>query len=246
MTNETEILYGINLSKEVIANRSDDVISLHVTSTRKDKRLNELIQTAESKNISIHTEEDDFFKSYDADHKAKVCIKCKIRREEKESFLKDLIKKDKLLLLILDHLTDPQNVGACLRSAAAAGVDAVIAPKNRSCHLTPTVRRVSSGYSELIPFVVVTNLNRTLNFLYESGIEIIGSDSSSEHEYNAVEYTNKTAFVIGSEDKGMKRLTKENCSQLIKIPMANNVESLNASVSAGIILFEFLRQKSAK
>ena len=86
----------------------------------------------------------------------------------------------------------------------------------------------------------------SLNFLYESGKEIIGSDSSSEHEYNAVEYTNKTAFVIGSEDKGMKRLTKENCSQLIKIPMANNVESLNASVSAGIILFEFLRQKSAK
>ena len=125
MSNETEILYGINLSKEVIANRSDDVISLHVTSTRKDKRLNELIQTAESKNISIHTEEDDFFKSYDADHKAKVCIKCKIRREEKESFLKDLIKKDKLLLLILDHLTDPQNVGACLRSAAAAGLSLI-------------------------------------------------------------------------------------------------------------------------
>ena len=246
MKTEIEMLYGINLIKEVIANRPNDVISFHVTSSRNGKRLNELIQIAESKNITIRTEKDDFFKNYDVDLKAKVCIKCKIKHEEKEAFLIDLIKKDNLLLLVLDHLTDPHNVGACLRSAAAAGVDAVIAPKNRSCHLTPTVRRVSSGYSELIPFIVVTNLSRTLKYLFESGIDIIGSDLSSNHAYSEVEYSNKTAFIVGSEDKGMKRLTKENCSQLIKIPMERNVDSLNASVSAGIILFEFLRQKSAK
>jgi 23S rRNA (guanosine2251-2'-O)-methyltransferase len=143
---------------------------------------------------------------------------------------------------LLDGLSDPHNVGACLRSAAAADVDAVIVPKNRSCHLTPTVRKISCGASELIPFVVVTNMVRTINFLKDKGVMIYGSDLQATKTYDEVEYAHKNALIIGSEDKGIRRLTRENCDELVKIGMSKNMDSLNASVSAGILLFEISRQ----
>ncbi|HIB75644.1 MAG TPA: 23S rRNA (guanosine(2251)-2'-O)-methyltransferase RlmB, partial [Gammaproteobacteria bacterium] len=165
--------------------------------------------------------------------------------------LEELLKKDSLLFLILDHVTDPQNVGACLRSAAAANVDAVIVPKNRSCHLTPTVRKISSGGSELIPFVIVTNLIRTLKKMKLTGVEIIGTEKSASEPSPAVclapppdhkIHRNKNALVIGSENKGLRKLTAENCDRLIRIDMPGPMESLNASVACGILLFEFIRK----
>ena len=150
------------------------------------------------------------------------------------------------MFLILEHITDPQNVGACIRSAAAAGVDAVIVPKNRSCHLTPTVRKISSGGAELIPFVVVTNIVRTINKLKDAGVVIYGTNMEASKSYNDVTYSAKSALIIGSEDKGMKRLTAESCDEIIKINMPGRIESLNASVSTGIMLFEMINQKKTR
>ena len=150
-------------------------------------------------------------------------------------------KKEKLFL-VLDHVTDPHNVGACLRNASAAGVDAVIVPKNRACHLTAAARKVSCGGSELIPFVVVVNLVRTINFLKQSGVKVLGADKSSKASYDDINLSGDVAFVIGSEERGLKLLTAKNCENLISIPMPGEIESLNLSVSSGILLFEYLRQ----
>jgi 23S rRNA (guanosine2251-2'-O)-methyltransferase len=145
----------------------------------------------------------------------------------------------------LDHLTDPHNVGACLRSAAGAGADAIIVPKNRACHLTPTVRKISSGGSELLPFIVVTNLNRTLEKISEAGVKVIGAAADSGVNYTEIDMKGSAALVIGSEDKGLKRLTKEKCNELASIEMPGGIESLNASVTAGILLFDYLRQNNS-
>ena len=150
------------------------------------------------------------------------------------------LERDSLFLLILDHITDPHNVGACLRSAAAANVDAVIVPKNRSCHLTPTVRKVSSGGSELVPFVVVTNLVRTIKKMKLSNVNIVGAESTWGKNYKELVLEKKNALIIGSEDKGLKKLTAQNCDTLIRIDLPGSVDSLNASVACGILLFEFV------
>ena len=121
-------------------------------------------------------------------------------------------------------------------------LDAVIVPKNRSCHLTPVVRKISTGASELIPFVVVTNLVRTINKLQKNGLIIYGADLSATESHDEVEYSRKKGIVIGSEDKGIRKLTRDNCDQLVKINMSERIESLNASVSAGVLLFEMRRQ----
>ena len=147
------------------------------------------------------------------------------------------------MILILEHITDPHNVGACIRSAAAAGVDAVIVPKNRSCHLTPTVRKISSGGAELIPFVVVTNIVRTINKLQSAGVMVYGTDMEASKFHNEVTYSEKSALIIGSEDKGLKRLTLEKCDEIIRINMPGRIESLNASVSTGIMLFKMIDQQ---
>ena len=115
-------------------------------------------------------------------------------------------------------------------------------PKNRSCHLTPVVRKISTGASELIPFVVVTNLVRTINKLQKNGFIIYGADLSATESHDEVEYSRKKGIVIGSEDKGIRKLTRDNCDQLVKINMSERIESLNASVSAGVLLFEMRRQ----
>ena len=170
---------------------------------------------------------------------------CNKRSEESEAFIQSIIERPNLTFLILDGLLDPHNVGACLRSAAAADVDAVIVPKDRSCHLTPTVRKISCGASELIPFVIVTNIVRTINKLQEMGVAVYGSDLKASLGHNEIDYPERMALIIGSENKGIRRLTRENCDELIKIKMSEKMDSLNASVSAGIMLFEIRKQNNS-
>ncbi len=147
------------------------------------------------------------------------------------------------LLLVLDGVQDPHNLGACLRSAAA-GVQAVIAPVDREVGLNATVRKVASGAAEIVPFVQVTNLARTLRGLQEQGIWIIGAAGEAEESLYEVDFTPSTAIVLGAEEKGLRRLTREVCDRLARIPLAEGgVESLNVSVAAGIFLFEARRQR---
>jgi 23S rRNA (guanosine2251-2'-O)-methyltransferase len=153
---------------------------------------------------------------------------------------------DAPLLLVLDGVQDPHNLGACLRSADAAGVAAVLVPRDRAAGLTPVVRKVAAGAAETVPLVAVVNLARTLRELKERGVWLVGTDDSAEKTLYDAELTGPVALVMGSEGEGMRRLTRECCDQLVSIPMAGAVESLNVSVAAGVALFEAVRQRSAK
>ena len=243
LTKDQEMVCGINAVNEIISIRPNSVTTLFIEDD-KGKRIQELDQLAKQNNIEVVLQDSSFFqKNFSEMNHQSVAIICHKRLEENENYLESLFEKDNLLLLILEHITDTHNVGACIRTAAAAGVDAVIVPKNRSCHLTPTVRKISSGGAELIPFVVVTNIVRTINKLKSAGVMIYGTDMKASKLHNEITYGDKSALIIGSEDKGLKRLTLENCDEIIKIKMPGKIESLNASVSTGVMLFQMINQQ---
>ncbi|MBV2208904.1 MAG: 23S rRNA (guanosine(2251)-2'-O)-methyltransferase RlmB [Thermomonas sp.] len=147
------------------------------------------------------------------------------------------------LLLVLDGVQDPHNLGACLRSAAAAGATAVIIPKDKAVQLNATVRKTSAGAADILPVFSVTNLSRTLRDLQKAGVWIYGLAGEAETSLYALDLTGNVALVMGSEGDGMRRLTRENCDQLVKIPMPGGFESLNVSVATGVSLFEAVRQR---
>jgi 23S rRNA (guanosine2251-2'-O)-methyltransferase len=149
------------------------------------------------------------------------------------------------LLLVLDGVTDPHNLGACLRVADGAGVHGVVVPKDRSAHVNATVTKVASGAAEVVPLIPVTNLARSMKELKEMGITLIGTDEDAELSIYDLDLTGPIGIVMGAEGDGMRRLTRENCDQLIRIPMQGVVESLNVSVASGVCLFEAVRQRLA-
>lgn len=165
-----------------------------------------------------------------------------VRAEEELPVILDNLEDDPFVL-ILDSIQDPHNLGACLRSADAAGVHAVIAPKDRAVSLTTTVRTVACGAAENIPFIQVTNLARTMRYLQDAGLWLVGAaDEASKQLYDA-DLSGPLGIVMGAEGKGLRRLTRENCDFLVRIPMAGKVECLNVSVAAGVCLFEAVRQR---
>lgn len=149
------------------------------------------------------------------------------------------------LLLVLDGVTDPHNLGACLRVADGAGVHGVVVPKDRSAHVNATVTKVASGAAEVVPLIAVTNLARSMKELKEMGITLIGTDEEAEASIYELDLTGPIGIVMGAEGDGMRRLTRENCDQLVRIPMQGVVESLNVSVASGVCLFEAVRQRLA-
>jgi 23S rRNA (guanosine2251-2'-O)-methyltransferase len=151
----------------------------------------------------------------------------------------------RVLILVLDGVTDPHNLGACMRSADAAGVTAVVVPKDRSADLSPIARKVACGAAEVVPFVKVTNIARTLNGLKERGVWLYGAAGEADASIYDSDLSGPVALVMGAEGAGLRRLTKEHCDHLIKLPMAGSVSSLNVSVAAGVCLFEVVRQRLA-
>lgn len=148
-----------------------------------------------------------------------------------------------VLLLVLDGVQDPHNLGACLRVADAFGVHAVVAPKDRAVGITPVVAKVASGAAETVPYITVTNLARTLRELKEDGVWIVGTDDAAQNSLYSARFDGPLAWVLGAEGEGMRRLTREHCDELVRIPMAGTVESLNVSVAAGVCLSEIARQR---
>src|SRR5438067_9617865 len=157
-----------------------------------------------------------------------------------------LAAAERPLLLVLDGVTDPHNLGACLRVANAAGVHAVIAPKDRAVGITPAVSKVASGAAEATPYLMVTNLARTLGELKERNIWIVGADERASQSLYEADLPDSIAWVLGAEGDGMRRLTRETCDLLVRIPMGGEVESLNVSVSAGVCLFESVRRRTSR
>jgi 23S rRNA (guanosine2251-2'-O)-methyltransferase len=173
-------------------------------------------------------------------------VVARVSAQTQKQTLEELLEGLKVppLLLVLDGITDPHNLGACLRVANAAGAHAVIAPKDHAAGINATVSKVASGAAEVTPYFMVTNLARTLADLKDRNIWIVGSDEKAEKTLFNADIPNSVAWVLGAEGAGMRRLTRESCDLLVRIPMGGQVESLNASVAAGICLFESVRRSA--
>jgi 23S rRNA (guanosine2251-2'-O)-methyltransferase len=212
-------------------------------------RLQELRALAGEAGIAIRdSDEQGLDRLADGERHQGVVVELAPRAGDPETQLEEALEAlagSPPLLLVLDGVTDPHNLGACLRSADAAGVAAVIVPRDRAAGLTPVVRKVAAGAAETVPLVQVVNLARTLRELKERGVWLVGTADDASRTLYEVDFRGPTAIVLGSEGEGMRRLTREACDQLVSIPMGGAVESLNVSVATGVALFEVVRQRRA-
>lgn len=240
-----EFLYGIHAVKAVLEREPERFIEAYVLKGRQDDRLMPILNELQRCGVSIQqmgrkTLDD---KAQGANHQG-VIARVKPAKQLNENDLDDILAQhESPLILVLDGVTDPHNLGACLRNADAAGVAAIIVPKDRSAQITATVSKVACGAAEVVPLVRVTNLARTMRALQEQGVWFVGTAGEATHDIYQAKLTGKLAIVMGAEGDGMRRLTRETCDDLIKIPMAGSVSSLNVSVASGVCLFEAVRQR---
>lgn len=235
-----EIIHGFHVIESAIMNGA--ISHVWLEKGHRNKRAESLINLMEKNNIPYDFVDIEYINQKSKEEKNQGVI-AEYTNTMIDLDLDEILKKDNIFLLLLDGIQDPHNLGAILRSANAAGVDAVIATKDRAVSLTPTVRKVASGAAESTPFFQVANLSETIKKLKKEGIWCTGTTEDSDKSLYKTDLKGKVAIVMGSEEKGLRKLTKENCDFLVKIPMNGTVESLNVSVAAGIVLFEALRQR---
>lgn len=243
-----EFIYGIHAVKAVLAKEPERFVEAFVLKGRQDDRLMPILNELQMCGVSIQqmTRKTLDDKARGANHQG-IMAKVKPAKQLNENDLDDILAQHSApLLLVLDGVTDPHNLGACLRNADAAGVAAVIVPKDKSANITATVSKVACGAAETVPLVRVTNLARTMRALQEQGIWFVGTAGEATHDIYQAKLTGPLAIVMGAEGDGMRRLTRETCDDLIKIPMAGSVSSLNVSVASGVCLFEAVRQRDRK
>jgi 23S rRNA (guanosine2251-2'-O)-methyltransferase len=232
---ELRLIHGFHAVTSRLRSAPDQVRELYVDGARGDRRSAELIKLAAARNVRVMTVD---AKRLDGmtGHARHQGVAASIAPLQLATHIDDVLEAltEPALLLILDGVTDPHNLGACLRVADAMGVHAVIAPKDRAVGINATVSKVASGAAESVPYIPVTNLARTLRELKERDIWITGADEHAATDLYAAQLDGARALVLGAEGEGMRRLTRENCDELVRIPMRGGVESLNVSVSAGI------------
>jgi 23S rRNA (guanosine2251-2'-O)-methyltransferase len=245
--NQNKYIYGIHTVKALLKANPQKINLLYLAREKTDRNINEILEMAKDTSIQVKTLSINELNSImpKVSHQGVVA---KIRSTIKtynENDLENLLETSKkpVLLLILDGIQDPHNLGASIRSANAAGVDAVIAPKDRAVGLTTVAQKVASGAAETTPFIQVTNLARTMTALKSRGIWLYGASETSETSIYDVNLKGPLAFVLGGEGQGLRRLTKELCDFLVSIPMHGTVSNLNVSVAASICLFEAVRQR---
>ncbi|MBN2885788.1 MAG: 23S rRNA (guanosine(2251)-2'-O)-methyltransferase RlmB [Chromatiaceae bacterium] len=237
---------GIHSARAALKFGAEGVSVLWLEKTRRDRRLAELAELARAAGVQVRQvarEELDRV-AEGANHQGALAwVRVPAARSERDlDALLDALAEPPLLLL-LDGVQDPHNLGACLRSADGAGAQAVIAPRDHAVGLTPVVCKVASGAAESVPYVQVTNLARTLDWLKERGLWLIGTAGEAETDLYATTLTGPLGLVMGGEGKGLRRLTRERCDALVRLPMRGQVESLNVSVAAGVCLYEARRQR---
>ncbi|NWG32167.1 MAG: 23S rRNA (guanosine(2251)-2'-O)-methyltransferase RlmB [Rhodocyclaceae bacterium] len=244
MADDGRLIHGFHAVTARLRHAPESIRELYVAAGRQDARMRDLLQQAEARGvrlIAVETARLDAMTGH-ARHQGVVA---RVAAQQKYLTVDDVLEglAEPALLLVLDGVTDPHNLGAALRVADAAGAHAVIAPKDRACGLSATAIKVASGAADTVPYVVVTNLARTLRELKERGIWTIGAAGEAEKDLYAIDQKGPTAWVLGAEGEGLRRLTRETCDELARIPMYGAVESLNVSVAAGICLFEARRQR---
>ena len=242
---QVEFVFGLHAVQTKLQRNPEQVQELWMQQGRDDQRLQKLQVLAAEQEIATN-----IVPRKELDQRVKgrhqgVVAACTPTPVKSESDLNELLKdlQEPAFLLVLDGVTDPHNLGACLRTADAAGVHAVIAPKDKSASLNSTVSKVACGAAESVPFIQVTNLARCLKSLQDQGVWITGTAGETDQLVYDASLTGPMALVMGAEGDGMRRLTREACDQLIKIPMAGEVSSLNVSVATGVCLFEAVRQR---
>ncbi|CAB0151968.1 23S rRNA (guanosine-2'-O-)-methyltransferase RlmB [Pseudidiomarina piscicola] len=239
-------VFGLHAVRALVERHPERIIEVFALRERQDKALQSLLQQTQKMGTRPQ-----FVPKNTLDKKAEggnhqgVVVIAQEAALLTDNDLPDLVEKSSgsPLFLILDGITDPHNLGACLRTADAAGVTAVIVPKDKSASLNPTVRKVASGAAETVPLVQVTNLARALKQLQDLQVWIMGTAGEAQQSVYSVDLKGPVALVMGAEGDGMRRLTRETCDELIKIPLQGSVSSLNVSVATGVCLFEAVRQR---
>ncbi len=248
MSAKNDYVYGIHSIRSAIEVEPERVIEVYVLKGREDSKFNALVKEIMELGIRVNEVSRKALdeKVFGGVHQGIVAKlkSAKVKGDNELNEFLDTIKEP--FLLILDNVTDPHNFGACLRSADGAGVNAVIMPRDKSAALTAVAKKVACGAGETVPVFYVTNLARAMKELKDRDIRIIGTAGETEKNIYDTDLSGPLAMVMGAEDVGMRRLTRENCDELVKIPMLGKVSSLNVSVATGVCLFEALRQRLAQ
>jgi len=242
---DLEKIYGLHAVEALLRHHPKRVKQVWLAEGRDDPRVQTLVQLAEQSRVRVaQCERRELDAWVDGVHQG-VVADVSPSQVWGDAMLEELLDRTEgaPLLLVLDGVTDPHNLGACLRTADAAGALAVVIPKDKSATLNATVRKVACGAAEVIPLVAVTNLARTLEKLQQRGLWVVGTAGEAEQEIYDQDLRGPIVLVMGAEGKGMRRLTREHCDFLVRLPMAGSVSSLNVSVATGVCLFEALRQR---
>lgn len=243
-----DLLFGIHPVEAALRYDAGNLVEIYVDSGAHNPRVRELVERAREAGVRLHARDRDALERMTGGGRHQgIVARYRAPPARGEADLPDLVAAagTEVLVLVLDGITDPHNLGACLRSAEAAGATAVIVPKDRAVGITPTVRRASAGAADRVPFVVAGNLARALKSLKDAGIWLVGLAGDAPEPLYRIGLTGPIAIVVGSEADGMRRLTRGHCDFLARIPMRGEIDSLNVSVATGIALFEALRQRDA-
>ncbi|WP_425260134.1 23S rRNA (guanosine(2251)-2'-O)-methyltransferase RlmB [Rubrivivax sp. RP6-9] len=240
----TQVLFGFHAVTVRLKTAPQSVVEIHVDAARRDARMRQFVERAHAAGAKVVDSDDARLNSLAGGPRHQGVV-ARVKPVALSHSLDDVLDAatGPALVLVLDGVTDPHNLGACLRVADGAGAHAVVAPKDHAVGVNATVAKVASGAAETVPYLMVTNLARTLNELKERDITIVGtSDDATDTIYDA-DLRGPVALVLGAEGAGMRQLTRKTCDRLVRIPMAGAVESLNVSVAAGVCLYEALRQR---
>jgi 23S rRNA (guanosine2251-2'-O)-methyltransferase len=244
---DSRLIYGFHAVTSRLRQNAPSVREVYIDRSRNDARARELVRLAEERKAHVMLVDGERLDGM-THHARHQGVAARVEAMPLARHIDDVLDalSEPALLLVLDGITDPHNLGACLRVADAMGVHAVLAPKDRAVGINATVSKVASGAAETVPYITVTNLARTLRELKERNVWLYGADAAGEQDLYSTKLSGSLAWVLGAEGEGLRRLTRENCDVLVRIPMLGSVESLNVSVSAGICLAEARRQRASQ
>lgn len=247
MKRGVETIYGLHAVRALLLRRPERILRLRLAAGRDDPRIREVAELAGRQGLPIERADAREFKQWlgEAVHQGVMAEISFLPPWTEDDLLSALALASHPLLLALDGVQDPHNLGACLRTADACGALALVVPKDRAAQLTPTVRKVAAGAAETTPIVAVTNLVRCLGLLKQAGLWVIGADLQAKQRAQDVDLRTGTALVLGGEGAGLRQLTRQSCDLLVRLPQLGAVESLNVSVAAGMLLYEAVRQREA-
>lgn len=242
-------VYGWHAAEAALAQQAAPIVAAYLDATRRDARLGRLAQQLGAAGIAVErVAKAQLDRMAGGGNHQGIVLELDLPGEQDEEALFERLAATTTppLVLVLDQVQDPHNLGACLRTADAVGSCGVVIPKDQAAGLTPTVAKVASGAAETVPLYRVTNLARALDRLKSAGLWIVGASGEAETSLHAADLTGPLAVVLGAEGRGLRRLTEQKCDFLVRIPMAGSVESLNVSVAAGVLLYEVVRQRAAQ